>query len=61
MQGAAQKRAIVRTLLSGTCTLKVRVVFVQGWRLPGRRRAQKVIRFVVYFKAHIFIICKYSV
>jgi len=42
MQGAAQKRAIVRTLLSGTCTLKVRELFAQVWRSNWGHRAQKV-------------------
>jgi hypothetical protein len=31
-------------------TLKVRGVFAQGWRSPGRRRVQKLILFVIYFK-----------
>jgi hypothetical protein len=30
--------------------LKVRGVFAHGWRPPWRRRVQKVISFVVYFK-----------
>jgi len=34
VQGAAQKRAIVRTFFSGTAGLEVRGVFAQGWRSP---------------------------
>jgi hypothetical protein len=38
------------TPCDGKYTPKVRRVFAQGWRSPWRRRVQKVISFVVYFK-----------
>jgi hypothetical protein len=43
IQGAAQERSIVRPA-------QVRGVSAQGWRSPWKRRVQKAINFVVYFK-----------
>jgi hypothetical protein len=54
-QGAAQKRAIVRTFFR-KYTLKVKGVFAQGWTTPWRCRVQKVISFVVYFKIFFIIL-----